>query len=39
MTEKERFEQFLELCKRMFERMEREGTWPWPDEDLERFDD
>ena len=20
---------FFELCKRMYERMEREGTWPW----------
>ena len=39
MTEEERFEQFLELCKRMFERMEREGAWPWPDGDLERLND
>ena len=23
-------EAFFELCKRMYERMEREGTWPWP---------
>lgn len=23
-------EAFLELCKRIYERMEREGTWPWP---------
>lgn len=22
-------EAFFELCKRMYERMEREGTWPW----------
>jgi hypothetical protein len=23
-------EAFFELCKRIYERMEREGTWPWP---------
>jgi len=39
MTDEERFEQFIELCKRMFERMEREGSWPWPAEDLDRFED
>jgi hypothetical protein len=24
---------YLALCKRVYERMEREGTWPWPDLD------
>ena len=24
-------ERYLELCKRMYERMERDGTWPWAD--------
>jgi hypothetical protein len=24
-----RLEQYLLLCQRMYERMEREGTWPW----------
>lgn len=23
------FERYLELCKRIYERMEREGSWPW----------
>ena len=23
-------EAYFELCKRMYERMVREGTWPWP---------
>ena len=23
-------EAFFKLCKGMYERMEREGTWPWP---------
>lgn len=23
-------EAFFELCKRIYQRMEREGTWPWP---------
>jgi hypothetical protein len=22
-------EAYFELCKRIYERMEREGTWPW----------
>ena len=22
---------YLELCKSIFERMEREGSWPWSD--------
>jgi len=29
MTDEQRFEQFIELCKRIYERMEREGSWPW----------
>ena len=24
-------EQYLNLCKRIYERMLREGTWPWTD--------
>ena len=24
-----RLEQYLLLCQRMYERMERDGTWPW----------
>ena len=23
-------EAFFELCKCIYERMQREGTWPWP---------
>jgi hypothetical protein len=23
-------EAFFELCQRMYERIQREGTWPWP---------
>ena len=36
MTEEQRFEQFIELCKRIFERMEREDTWPWPEDKIEK---
>ena len=36
MTEEQRFEQFIELCKRIFERMEREGSWPWPDDEIDK---
>lgn len=24
-------EQYLALCQRIYERMERDGTWPWSD--------
>ena len=27
-------ERYLALCKRIYERMEREGTWPWKDSTL-----
>ena len=30
MTEKQ-FEQYMDLCRRMFERMERDNSWPWLD--------
>jgi hypothetical protein len=37
------FERFLAFCKEVFERMEREGTWPWADspnpEDLVESED
>jgi hypothetical protein len=25
-------EQYLALCQRIYERMEREGSWPWEEE-------
>ncbi|WP_299829297.1 hypothetical protein [uncultured Roseobacter sp.] len=31
MTEDEHLERHLDLCKRVYERMKREGTWPWAD--------
>lgn len=27
-------ERYLALCKRIYERMEHEGTWPWKDSTL-----
>jgi hypothetical protein len=30
MTE-EQFERYMDLCRRMFERMRRENSWPWLD--------
>lgn len=27
----DQLERYLELCKRMFERMQRENSWPWAD--------
>lgn len=29
MTHDEHLEEFLAICQAMFERMQREGTWPW----------
>lgn len=29
MTIDPRLERYLELCQRIYERMERDGTWPW----------
>ena len=31
MDNDERLERYLELCKRIYERMRRDGTWPWAD--------
>lgn len=31
MDHDELLERHLEFCKRMFERMEAEGSWPWTD--------
>lgn len=31
MDNTERLERYLELCRRIYERMKREGSWPWPD--------
>lgn len=30
MEHSPQLEAYFELCKRIYERMEREGTWPWP---------
>jgi hypothetical protein len=29
--EDERLKQYIALCKRIYERMEQEGSWPWRD--------
>lgn len=31
-------EAYLALCKRIYERMEREGTWPWAADSLNSED-
>lgn len=28
---KDYLERYLALCQRIYERMEREGSWPWSD--------
>ena len=32
MTHDEHLEEFLAICQAVFERMRREGTWPWPED-------
>lgn len=32
MTHDERLAIHLELCERIFERMQRDGSWPWRNE-------
>lgn len=29
MTEREHLEEYLAICKAVFEQMRRDGTWPW----------
>ena len=31
-------EAYFELCKRIYERMERDGTWPWTADSLNSED-
>jgi hypothetical protein len=33
-----RLERYLELCQRIYERMERDGTWPWKSDDIPHDD-
>lgn len=35
MTLDPRLERYLELCQRIYERMERDGTWPWKEKSTE----
>jgi hypothetical protein len=43
MKNDKQLDDFIDLCKRMYERMEREGSWPWADspnsEDLVESED
>lgn len=32
MTHDQHLEEYLALCKAVFEQMQRDGTWPWPDD-------
>lgn len=32
MDKEEHLRRHLELCKRVYERMKREGSWPWAEE-------
>ena len=30
MNEPDHLEEYLAICKAVFEQMQRDGTWPWP---------
>lgn len=39
MDKQEHLHRHLELCKRIYERMKRDGTWPWAtDSDSQKSD-
>jgi len=29
MPDRDHLEEYFQLCKRIYEQMERDGTWPW----------
>lgn len=38
MTHDEHLEEFLAICQAMFERMQRDGTWPWREDSTNSSD-
>jgi len=32
MNQHDHLEEYLAICQAVFERMRREGTWPWPED-------
>ncbi|MEQ1881715.1 MAG: hypothetical protein ABL878_12180 [Burkholderiales bacterium] len=30
MSERDHLEEYLSICKAVFEQMRRDGSWPWP---------
>jgi hypothetical protein len=32
MTNDQHLEEFLAICQAVFERMRRDGSWPWPED-------
>lgn len=32
MDEEKFLDEYFEICKRIYEQMERDGTWPWKDD-------
>jgi len=30
MNDREALDAYFDICKRIFEQMERDSTWPWP---------
>ncbi len=38
MHDKEYLEEYFQICKRLYEQMERDGTWPWGPDSLNSED-
>lgn len=38
MNKDEHLEEYLSICKAMYERMKRDGTWPWREDSTKSED-
>ncbi len=38
MDEEDMLDQYFAICRRIYEQMERDGTWPWPEESTNQED-
>lgn len=38
MNEEEVLDQYFAICQRIYEEMERDGTWPWESESTKQED-
>ncbi len=38
MHDRDYLDEYFLICKRIYEQMERDGTWPWPEDSLNSED-